>query len=89
MGRPDGNYRTLHTLATLIGCLLEVLACFRPTPPSSMNSTRSSRRPTTTSCIHHHTRNRPTTWLVPRVATTGTLIGTFCAVTNTVTLSTL
>ena len=31
----------------------------------------------------------PSTWLIPRVATTGTLIGTFCAVTTTVTLSTL
>ena len=29
---PDGNYRTLYTGQTLLGCLLEVLACFRPDP---------------------------------------------------------
>ena len=29
---PDGNYRTLYTGNTLLGCLLEVLAGFRPDP---------------------------------------------------------
>jgi len=87
---PDGNYRTLYTGTTLLGCLLEVLACFRPDPTLIDELDGIIEDPD--DLLVHPTPapgTVPATWLIPRVATTGTLIGTFCAVTNTVTLSTL
>ena len=87
---PDGNYRTLYTGTTLIGCLFEVLACFRPDPTLVDELTAVVEDPD--DHLVHPTLSPgtvPSTWLIPRVATTGTLIGTFCAVTNTATLSTL
>ena len=87
---PDGNYRTLYTGQTLLGCLLEVLACFRPDPILADDLDQIIEDPDDRVVYPTPAPGIvPRTWLIPRAAATGTLIGLFCAVTTTVTLSTL
>ena len=87
---PDGNYRTLYIGTTIVGCLLEVLACFRP-DPTLIDELDGIIEDPDDRLVHPSSAPGvvPSTWLIPRVAATGTLIGTFCAVTTTATLSTL
>ena len=87
---PDGNYRTLYTGTTLLGCLLEVLARFRP-DLALVNELDGIIEDPDDHVVYPTSAPGivPRSWLLPRTATTGTLIGTFCAVTNSTTLSTL
>jgi len=90
VGTTDGNYRTLYTGQTLLGCLLEVLACFRPDPILADDLDQIIEDPDDRVVYPTPAPGIvPRTWLIPRAAATGTLIGLFCAVTTTVTLSTL
>jgi hypothetical protein len=87
---PDGNYRTLYTGTTLLGCLLEVLARFRP-DPALVDELDGIIEDPDDQVVYPTPAPGivPRSWLLPRTATTGTLIGTFCAVTNSATLAAL
>jgi hypothetical protein len=75
---------------TLLGCLLEVLACFRP-DPTLANELHEIIEDPDDRVVYPTPAPRivPRTWLIARAATTGTLIGTFCAAATTMTLATL
>lgn len=87
---PNGMYRTLYVGATLLGCLLEVLADFRPDlglagELAAINDDEG------------HDRDYPTaaagsvapSWLTPRRTGTAQLVGEFVDVRAPLTLATL
>ncbi len=79
----DGNFRTIYAGAHLLGCLLEVLACFRPDPELAAQLTDivdddpSGPHPTS------QPGAVPRSWLKPRAAASAELNGAYAAVTNT------
>lgn len=87
---PDGNFRTIYAGSTLLACLLEVLACFRPDPPLASaianiiaDDDDDERFPTVTAGHVH------TAWIKPRMAASGRLSGQFCAVAASVSIAVL
>jgi RES domain len=87
---PDGRYRTLYSGLTLISCLLEVLACFRPDPRLMLELGDIDEDPEDGALWPTATSGEvPLTWLDPRVASSATLVGTYCSVTRSDTLSAL
>ena len=84
----DGNFRTVYACADLLGCLLEVLACFRPDPSlaadlAGIEDDDPSALPVAAAgCV-------PRSWLEPRSAAIARLTGTYCAVTQSATIAAL
>jgi hypothetical protein len=87
---PRGSFRTVYAGCELLACLLEVLAPFRPDPLlaedlAGIDEDREdaaeypSRRPGVV----------PATWLAVREASSATLSGVYCAVTDKESLPTL
>lgn len=85
---PHGEFRTMYAGQSLLSCLLEILACFRPDPTLvdelgdiEVNDAASepTPRPGTIPCA----------WLDKRCAATARMNGRFCAVTHTSTISAL
>lgn len=86
----NGNFRTVYGASTLLACLLELLADFRPDPQVAQvlddiveDPGDAAMHPTVAGGDVHPT------WLEPRVAGSGLLSGQFCAVTASATLATL
>lgn len=78
----QGNFRTVYAGSTLLACLLEVLAGFRPDPTLILelddiveNEEDAVLHPT---C---RAGEISSSWLEPREAASATLTGRFCAVT--------
>ncbi len=87
---PDGRFRTVYAGADLVGCLLEVLARFRPDP--LLTEDLAAIDEDADDEAHYPTQAPgvvPLSWLTPRVATSARLTGTYCAVTNKESLPTL
>jgi hypothetical protein len=87
---PHGRYRTLYTGTTLLGCLLEVLAGFRPDrllagdlADIDEDAVDAIDYPTTAA------GRLPMSWLEHRIASSAVLAGTYCSVTTTDTLAVL
>ena len=87
---PDGTYRTLYVGASLLGCLLEVLADFRPDPELADqldaivdNDEADTKWPTVPG------GTVPTGWLRPRRAGRAQLTGEFVDVRRAYTISSL
>jgi len=78
----EGNFRTVYAGSSLLGCLLEVLACFRA-DPSVVDELEEIAEDDGDVILH------PTvepglvsrSWLEPRLVGTAVLRGQFCAVT--------
>lgn len=81
-----GVFRTVYTGSTLLGCLLEVLAHFRPDPAlmAQMAGIEDDEAHPTAPAGHV-----PYSWLDPREAGSATLRGTFCDVTATESIAAL
>lgn len=78
----QGNFRTIYAGSTLLACLLEVLAGFRPDPMLSLeldaiveDDDDAAGHPTVRGGEVSYS------WLEPRSAASATLKGRFCAVT--------
>ena len=87
---PDGSFRTVYAGRDLLACLLEVLARFRPDPllEEDLNGiTEDPEDAESSSTLRSGVI--PTDWLEPRQASTATLSGVFCAVTDKESLPTL
>lgn len=87
---PEGNFRTVYAGSTLLGCLLEVLACFRADPRLVLDLAEIVEededkvlRPSLAPGIV------PLEWLDGRTAATAQLSGTFCGVTTTESIAAL
>jgi hypothetical protein len=84
----DGNFRTIYAGADLLGCLLEVLACFRSDLTLAADlagiEDNDPQAPRTAGpgCV-------PRSWLTPRSAASARLSGTYCAVTQSETIAAL
>jgi hypothetical protein len=85
-----GNFRTVYGGSTLLGCLLEVLACFRPDPVLAVElegivegAGDAAEHPTIAA------GTVPADWAESRIIGTAALTGRFCAVTSTATLAAL
>lgn len=75
---------------TLLGCLLEVLARFRPDPRLVDDLDAINEDPLDAAMWPTAPPSEiPSTWLEPRIASTATLTGTYRSVTNSGTLSVL
>lgn len=86
----EGNFRTVYAGSTLLACLLELLADFRPDPlllqvlyDIDEDPEDAALHPTAAA------GQLDPSWLEPRAAGTGVLSGKFCAVTASETLATL
>lgn len=84
---PAGNFRTIYAGDTLLACLLEILACFRPDPSliselAGIDTSDEDPQTAPAGVV-------PLSWLEPRAATSARMVGRFCAVTHTQTLSVL
>lgn len=80
----DGNFRTMYAGADLLGCLLEVLACFRPDPVlAEVLANIEGDEP---AAVPGYV---PRSWLKPRSAATARLTGRYCAVTQSATVAAL
>lgn len=86
----QGNFRTVYAGSTLLACLLEVLAGFRPDPTLVLelgdiveDEQDAAMHPTAPA------GQIPYTWLEPRSAASATLTGRFCAVTAADSIATL
>lgn len=86
----DGNFRTVYAGSTLLACLLELLADFRPDPQVAHalddiveEPDDAAMHPTVAAGELHPS------WLEARAAGSGVLSGRFCAVTASDTLATL
>ncbi|GGM10005.1 RES family NAD+ phosphorylase [Nakamurella endophytica] len=87
---PDGRYRTLYAGVSLLGCLVEVLACFRPDPTMDLQLADIQEDPQDAQLWPTAPAGQvPLDWLTPRTATSATLTGTYCSVTKAETISTL
>lgn len=86
----DGNFRTVYAGSTLLACLLELLADFRPDPQVLQVLDDIDEDPDDAT-LHPTVRGGELDprWLEPRAAGTGLLTGQFCAVTTSETLATL
>jgi hypothetical protein len=87
---PAGRFRTVYAGADLLGCLLEVLARFRPDTLLAEDLAAVHVEPDDTA--HYPTQAPgavPRSWLTRRVATTAMLDGVYCAVTDKESLPTL
>jgi hypothetical protein len=78
---PEGRFRTIYAGSSLLACLLEALACFRPDPllADDMAEIIAEGRddqvfPTVAA------GQVPTEWFKPRMGASGLLSGQFCAV---------
>lgn len=78
----QGNFRTIYAGSTLLACLLEVLAGFRPDPTLALevddiveDDEDAAMHPTARAGDISYA------WLEPRSAASATLTGRFCAVT--------
>ncbi len=78
----QGNFRTIYAGSTLLACLLEVLAGFRPDPTLALelddiveDDEDAAMHPTARAGEISYS------WLEPRSAASATLTGRFCAVT--------
>lgn len=83
---PDGTFRTLYAGDSLLACLLEILACFRPDPEleaalDSIDGDDTGSR--------HPAGSIPRSWLDNRCAAKAQLVGRFCAVTHSTTIAAL
>lgn len=78
----EGNFRTVYAGSSLLGCLLEVLACFRKDPRLALDLADIAEDDEDTA-LHPSLvpGTVPLQWLDPRTAATARLSGTFCAVT--------
>jgi hypothetical protein len=78
----QGNFRTVYAGSTLLACLLEVLAGFRPEPTLVLDLDGIEEDEED---AEHYPTSRPGelpySGLEPRLAASATLTGTFCAVT--------
>ncbi|HZI97807.1 MAG TPA: RES family NAD+ phosphorylase [Actinomycetales bacterium] len=87
---PRGSFRTVYAGRSMVVCLLEVLAPFRPDPlldedlaTIAVDPEDAERYPTQQPGVV------PISWLTPREASTASLSGDFCAVTDKESLPTL
>ena len=80
---PRGSFRTVYAGRSMVVCLLEVLAPFRPDPLLDKDLA--------TIAVDHEDADRyptqrpgvvPMSWLTPRGASSASLSGDFCAVTD-------
>ncbi len=85
-----GNFRTIYAGSTLLGCLLEVLACFRPDPvlvdeiaAIEEDMQEATEHPTVPAGAVAHD------WADKRRIGTARLSGQFCAVTSAETIAAL
>lgn len=87
---PRGSFRTLYAGDGLLACLLEVLAPFRADPLLAEDLAGVVEDPADAS-EHPSTAPGlvPASWLQPREATTATLSGLYCAVSDKETIPTL
>jgi hypothetical protein len=86
----EGRFRTVYAGSSLLACLLEVLAGFRPDAALVLalegiveDEEDATLHPTTTA------GEVPYAWLEPRSGATATLTGRFCAVTTFESIATL
>ncbi len=84
----DGNFRTLYAGDSLLGCLLETLACFRPdTTLAADLAETADNDPTAPQTAAPG--GVPLSWLTARRAATARLSGTYCAVTRSESIAAL
>ena len=78
----QGNFRTVYAGSTLLGCLLEVLAGFRPDPTLALELD-DIEEDDEDATLHPTARAGEISysWLEPRSAASATVTGRFCAVT--------
>lgn len=78
----QGNFRTVYAGSTLLACLLEVLAGFRPDPTLALELDNIVEDDEDTT-MHPTARAGEISysWLEPRSTASATLTGRFCAVT--------
>lgn len=81
-----GVFRTVYAGSTLLGCLLEVLAHFRPDPALAAEMAGIEDEEGFPTAPAGHV---PHSWLDPREAASATLRGTFCDVTATESIAAL
>lgn len=84
----DGNFRTIYAGGDLLGCILEVLACFRPDQTlaealAGIENNDPTALPTQRAGLV------PRSWLTPRAGATARLTGIYCAVTHSATIAAL
>lgn len=85
---PEGAFRTMYAGESLLGCLLEVLACFRPDPALTEGlDDIEDNDPASESAPPPGTV--PRSWLERRCAATSQMKGRFCAVSHSRTVSAL
>lgn len=85
----DGSFRTVYAATTLLGCLIEVLAPFRPDPALESALSEVVEDPEDANGESAPAGTVPASWLQRRQASRAHLSGTYCAVTNTQTVATL
>jgi len=85
-----GEFRTIYAGQSLLGCLLEVLAVFRPDPELADALSLVQEDPA--DAVDHPTPppgRLPRAWLTSRTATSAELAGVYAAVTRPGSLATL
>ena len=86
----SGNFRTIYAGQTLLACLLEVLAKYRPDPDLAAELDAIDEDPVDAAA--HPTPQAGTvdySWLDERIASNATLAGSYCASTAAETIATL
>lgn len=79
----DGTFRTVYAGESLLACLFEVLAGFRPDPTLSLQLDDIVEDDDDATVYPSAAPGRvPYSWLEPRAAATAHLAGRFCAVTT-------
>lgn len=79
----QGNFRTVYAGSTLLACLLEVLAGFRPDPTLALELDAIEEDGDDAALFPTAPAGEvPYSWLEPRSAASATMTGRFCAVTN-------
>lgn len=79
----EGNFRTIYAGSTLLACLLEVLAGFRPDPTLALDLDNIVEdQDDATTYPTGRAGEISYSWLEPRSAASATLTGRFCAVTT-------
>lgn len=87
---PAGEFRTVYAGESLLGCLLEVLAPFRPDPALAGVLSGIDEDPTDTEQYPTGPPGRvPEDWLRPRLASTARLAGLYAAVSRMSSLGSL
>lgn len=84
----DGNFRTMYAGSTLLGCLLEVLADFRPDTSLALDLADIDDNGPAGFTTAPAGELSPD-WLRPRAAATARLTGTYCLVTHSATIAAL